>query len=216
MVLKKQQFQFTKFQLFVHGASLLPFLFLVINYFLDNLTFDPIQYITQRTGKYALIWLLLSLTCTPLNTILGFRPALKVRRALGMYSFFYASLHFLTFAVLDFGLDLNLIVREILYKRYIIVGAIALIILIALAITSTKKSMKRLGKLWTRLHQLVYGAGLLVVLHYIWVVKSDIREPLIYGGILALLLLMRIPAVRKKLSSFRPRWILKVNRALAK
>ena len=93
---------------------------------------------------------------------------------------------------------------------------VALVILIALALTSTKRSMKNLGQAWKTLHQLVYAAGILVIIHFIWVVKSDIREPLIYGAILAVLLLVRIPAVSKKLSARPPRWIGTVNRALAK
>jgi len=215
MVLKKW-FRFTRFQLLVHGASLLPFLILVVNYLTGNLTYDPIQAAMQRTGRYAMVLLLISLTCTPLNTILGFRPALKVRRALGLYAFFYASLHFFIFSVLDFQLNLSLILREIVNKRYIIVGTLALVILVALALTSTQRSMKRLGKLWKTLHQLVYAAAILVILHFMWVVKSDIREPLFYGAVLALLLLVRIPAIRKKLSARPPRWIEPVNRALAK
>ena len=215
MVLKKK-FKFTRFQLLVHAASLTPFILLVVNYFTDNLTYDPIQATMQRTGHYAMVILLISLACTPLNTILGFRPALKVRRALGLYAFFYAALHFFIFSVLDFQLDLGLIVREIIYKKYLIVGTLALIILIPLAITSTQRSMKRLGKTWKTLHQWVYAVGVLVILHYMWVVKSDIREPLIYGAVLVLLLLVRIPVVRKRLSARPPRWIGNVNRTLAK
>lgn len=215
MVLSKK-IQFTRFQLLVHAASLLPFAFLVWDYLTDNLTFDPIQAAMQRTGRYAIIMLLVSLTCTPLNTILGFHPALKVRRALGLYAFFYASLHFFIFAVLDFQLDLGLILREIIYKRYLIVGAAGLVILIALALTSTRRSMKNLGKRWKVLHQLVYPAAILVILHYIWAVKSDIRQPLVYAAVLTVLLIVRLPAVRRKLSARPPRWIGAVNRALAK
>lgn len=209
-------FQFTRFQIFIHAASLAPFIILVIAYLTDNVGFDPVQTILHRTGRYAMIWVLISLTCTPLNTILGFSPALKVRRALGMYSFFYASLHFLTYSVLDYGLNFSLIFDEIIHKNYLIIGASALLILIALAITSTKKWMKRLGRNWTRLHQLVYVGGILIILHFVLAVKADFREPLIYGGLLAFLLVLRIPVVRKQLSAFRPKWVRTLNRALAK
>ena len=139
-----------------------------------------------------------------------------MRRALGMYSFFYASLHFLTYSVLDYGLNFSLIFDEIIHKNYLIIGASALLILIALAITSTKKWMKRLGRNWTRLHQLVYVGGILIILHFVLAVKADFREPLIYGGLLAFLLVLRIPVVRKQLSAFRPKWVRTLNRALAK
>jgi sulfoxide reductase heme-binding subunit YedZ len=195
--------QFTKFQLFVHLASLVPLAWLIVDFLGDNLTVNPIQALTLRTGKYALIWLILSLACTPANTLFGFRPALKVRRALGLYAFLYASLHFLIFVGLDYGFDPVLLREAIFEKRFALVGFAAFLILLALAVTSTRGWMKRLGKNWTRLHRLVYLAGALVIVHYVWLVKADIRVPLLYGAGVALLLSARIPAVRKALSRFR-------------
>ena len=189
------------FQLLVHAASLAPLAFILVDYFNNNLTVNPIQELTFRTGKTALVLLVCSLACTPLNTIFRFRPALKVRRALGLYAVFYASLHFLIFVGLDYTFDLDLLQGAIFEKRYALVGFAAFLVLLPLAVTSTKGWMKRLGRRWTRLHQLVYVAGVLAVIHYLWLVKSDIRVPLVYAAILILLLVARIPAMRRFLSN---------------
>lgn len=166
------------FQWIVHLGALTPLVVLILDALRDNLTVNPIQDITFRTGKTALVLLVLSLAATPINTMFGFRPALKVRRALGLYAFLYVSLHFLIFIGLDYAFDQGLIYEAILEKRYALVGFAAGLVLLPLAITSTKGWMKRLGKNWKRLHRLVYLAALLAAVHYIWLVKSDIREPL--------------------------------------
>lgn len=193
----------SSFQILVHLASLAPLVVMIFDYFRDNLTVNPIQELTFRTGKTALVLLILSLACTPLNTVFKFRGALKVRRALGLYTFFYASLHFLTFVGLDYGFDLSLIREAIFEKRYALVGFSAYLILLPMALTSTKAWMRRLGKDWKRLHKFVYLAAALVIVHYLWLVKSDIRDPLAYGLAVALLLVARIPAVRRSLSNLR-------------
>jgi sulfoxide reductase heme-binding subunit YedZ len=195
--------KFTLFQVAVHIGALLPLILLVINWSQDNLTFNPIQALELRTGKYALVLLLLSLSCTPINTVFGFRQVLKVRRPLGLYAFMYASIHFLVFIGLDYEFDLVLLQEAIFEKRYALIGFAAGLILLALALTSTRGWMKRLGRTWTKIHKFVYLAGILVIIHYVWLVKSDIREPLIYGGILLLLLIARIPYIRKQLSRIR-------------
>jgi sulfoxide reductase heme-binding subunit YedZ len=195
--------RFTKFQVAVHIGALLPLLLLVLDWYLDNLTFNPIQALELRTGKYALVLLILSLACTPLNTVFGFRQALKVRRPLGLYAFLYASLHFLIFIGLDYQFDLYLLREAIFEKRYALVGFSAGLILLALAITSTRGWMKRLGRTWAKLHKLVYLAGILVIVHYVWLVKSDIREPLLFGAIVLMLLFLRIPFVRRAASRLR-------------
>lgn len=199
----RKSLKLTKFQVLVHVGSWAPLALLIADYFRNNLTVNPIQEVTFRTGKTALVLLVLSLACTPLNTVFKFRPALKVRRALGLYAFVYASLHFLIFVGLDYQFDLELIRGAIFEKRFALVGFAAFLILMPMAITSTKGWMRRLGKKWKRLHKLVYVAGLLVVVHYVWLVKSDIREPLIYGGLVVILLIARIPAVRRYLSNLR-------------
>ena len=189
------RFNFTPFQILVHLGSWIPFVLLVVDYFTDNLTVNPIQYITTKTGKAALILLCCSLACTPAIT-LGFKRAAKVRRPLGVYACLYASCHFLTFVGLDYGFDLGLIYEAIFKKPYALVGFSAFLLLLSLALTSTVGWMRRLGKQWKSLHRWVYLAGILVIIHYIWLVKSDIREPLIYGSIVVLLLVMRVPRVR--------------------
>ena len=194
--------RFTLFQIFVHLASLSQFALLLFDFFTDNLTVNPIQYITQKTGKAALVLLCLSLACTPAVTF-GFRSAAKVRRPLGVYAALYASCHFLTFVGLDYGFNLGLIYEAIFKKPYALVGFSAFLILLPMALTSTQGWMKRLGKKWKGLHRFVYLAGTLVIIHYIWLVKSDIREPLIYGAIVVFLLLMRISRVRAWASRFQ-------------
>jgi sulfoxide reductase heme-binding subunit YedZ len=192
-------------QLVVHLLALAPLAVLIVDGLRDNLTANPIQAITFRTGKFALALLVLSLACTPLNTVLGVRMAIKWRRPLGLYAFMYAALHFLTFTVLDYGLD-PLLLREALFeKRYALVGFVAFLILVPLAITSTRGWMKRLGKRWKRLHQLVYVAGLLVIVHYVWLVKADRREPLLWGTAIAILLLLRLPPLRRAMAGLRGR-----------
>jgi sulfoxide reductase heme-binding subunit YedZ len=193
----------TKFQLAVHLAALAPLAVLLVAWLTDNLSVNPIQDATFRTGKTAMVLLVASLACTPANTVFGFRPAIKVRRALGLYAFLYAVIHFSIFIGLDYGFDLRLVALELAEKRYILVGAAALLILLPLAVTSTKGWQRRLGKTWKKLHRWVYLAGVLVIFHYIWVQKSDIREPILWGTILGVLLLLRVPAIRKRAVNWR-------------
>lgn len=193
----------SKFQLAVHIGALLPLFLLIFDWTRDNLTFNPIQALELRTGKYALVLLILSLACTPINTVFGFRQVLKVRRPLGLYAFFYASIHFLIFIGLDYQFDLGLLQEAIFEKRYAFVGFAAGLILLALAFTSTRGWMKRLGRTWMKLHKFVYLAGILVIIHYVWLVKSDIRTPLLYGALVLLLLALRIPSLRHKASQIK-------------
>ncbi len=192
--------RFTPFQIFVHLASLVPLALIVYLSLTDGLSVNPVQDLTLRTGKAALWLLVLSLAATPANTLFGFRQGIKVRRALGLYAFLYASLHVIVFFYVDYALDFALILQDVGSKRYVLVGAATFLVLLPLALTSTRGWMKRLGKKWKRLHQLVYLAGVLAVVHYVWLVKSDIREPLAFGLAVGLLLLARVPAVRRPLS----------------
>ncbi len=192
-------------QVAVHLLSLAPLVVLIWDGLHRNLTANPIQAITFRTGKTALLLLILSLACTPLSSVFGLRQAVRWRRPLGLYAFLYATLHFLTFTVVDYGLDPVLLREAIFEKRYALAGFAAFLLLLPLAITSTRGWMRRLGKRWRRLHQAVYVAGLLVVVHYVWLVKADRREPLLWGSALLILLLLRIPIVRRHVASFRQR-----------
>ena len=188
----------------VHVGALLPLAWTILQYEQGMFLVDPVREITTRTGKAALILLLLSLACTPLGTVFGFNRVRRVRRALGLYAFLYASLHFATFVGLDYGFDFTLLPQAIFDQRYVLVGFATGLILLALAITSTRGWQKRLGKKWARLHRLVYLAGILAVVHFAWLVK-DIREPLRYAAVLAVLLLLRLPPVRRVVSNTRYR-----------
>ena len=190
------------FRYLVHAAALTPLLVMLWDYWQGNYLVDPIAEVTSRTGKTALILLVLVTGVHPAQHLFGFKAAIKVRRALGLYGFMYVSLHFLVFIWLNYGLDWGLIVSAVLEQRFVIVGFAAGVLLIPLALTSTKGWMKRLGKNWKRLHRLIYLIAGLYITHYLWLVK-DYREPLIYAGIVALLLVLRIPAVRKKVSQWR-------------
>lgn len=189
------------FSLLVHIACLLPIPILVYDGLTGNLTADPIRGSILRTGKIALELLILSLACTPLNSIFGFKPALRVRRALGDYAFLYVCLHFAIFVSLDFGFDFQLIYDELI-RPYALVGFIAGILLIPLAITSFSPWPKRLGKNWKRLHNLVYLIDLLAAFHFILVVKQGVTEPYLWMILIVFLLVLRIPPIRRFLSGF--------------
>jgi sulfoxide reductase heme-binding subunit YedZ len=197
--------EITPLQMAVHIGAWVPLAVILWDAAHDNLTFNPIQELTFRTGKYALVLLVLSLACTPLNILFGFKQVLRLRRPLGLYAFMYAAFHFLIFIGLDYQFDLALLREAIFEKRFALVGFAAFLILLPLAITSTKGWQKRLGKRWKRLHKLVYLAGVLAVVHFVWLVKSDIREPLAYGAAVLLLLATRIPAVREAIRTLRSR-----------
>ena len=132
---------------------------LVYDFFAGNMSVNPIQEITQRTGRYAIWFLVASLACTPVYTLFKFSQALTARRALGLYAFMFASFHFLTFSGLDYQFNLSLLYGAIFEKRFVVIGSIVFLILLALAITSTRGWQKRLGKNWKRLHKFVYIAG---------------------------------------------------------
>jgi len=187
-------------QAMVHLAGLVPLAVLARDAATDNLTVNPIQRITLWTGKWALVFLVLALACTPASSVLGFRPALRWRRPLGLYSFLYALLHFMTFVGLDYGFDAGLLREAIFEKRYALVGFSAFLLLLPLAITSTRGWMRRLGKRWKLLHRATYLVAILVIVHYVWSVKADTQVPLEYAAILLFLLALRLTAVRHALT----------------
>jgi len=205
-------FRMSRFQWMVHLLCMTPFFIAIIDGVGGNLTANPIQDISKRTGLAALTILLISLSATPLNSFFGFKAALKARRALGLYAFLYAALHLFIFIFLDYGGNFTLIWLDISNKLYILVGSLAFFILLVLAITSARYWKKRLGKNWNILHRLVYLASFLVIAHYIWAVKADFRDPLVYLVILSLLLVLRIPVIKLKLSAFSLFLVNKVHR----
>ncbi len=198
--------------LVAHTLALTPLLLLVTWYFRDDLGADPINTINNMTGRAAIILLAFSLAATPIYIATGWSKPITVRRALGLYAFLYALLHFANFIGLDYALDLNAILQDaLLSKPYIIVGLGALLILLALALTSTKASMRRLGRNWLRLHRLVYLAGALAALHFYWQAKAAARlDPLIYAAILTALLVVRIPPIRHAIVRTRQQLAAKV------
>lgn len=160
----------------------------------DGLGANPIEALLHVMGRWGLAFLLLSLAVTPLRRATGWNPIIRTRRLLGLFAFFYATLHFLVYLVLDQGLAWSFILEDIAKRPFITVGFSSFILLVPLAATSTKGWIRRLGRNWRRLHRLVYPAGILAVIHFYWKVKADTFWPLVAGGVLAILLLARVLA----------------------
>jgi sulfoxide reductase heme-binding subunit YedZ len=200
--------RFTPLQIAIHLYAWSALVWIAFELLTGTFSINPIQELEQRTGRHAITLLILSLLCTPLYSIFKWSEPLKRRRTLGLYAFLYATIHVIIFVDLDYGLAWSQIAQTVFQKPYIIVGVISFLLLIPLAVTSFDIWKIRLGKNWKRLHRLVYIIAPLVVLHYIWSKKGDILQlsgdiirPLIYGLILAIFLIVRIPAVRKFLAS---------------
>ena len=182
-----------------HAVGLFPLAWLIFDFWFGLLGPEHIRAMILRTGKAAIIMLTLSLACTPANIIFGWKQSVIVRRALGLYAFMYVCIHFLIFVWLDYALIVPLIVEEIVARRYALVGFAAFLLLIPLAVTSTKGWQKRLGKRWKTLHKVVYLIAVLAVIHYIWLVKNAYTQPLLFAAAVGLLLLLRVPAVKQAL-----------------
>jgi sulfoxide reductase heme-binding subunit YedZ len=169
----------------------------------NRLGADPVAALTHATGDWALRLLLLTLAITPLRRLTGWSWPIRYRRMLGLHAFAYACTHFAIYLVLDLGGYWAQIFDDIAKRPFITVGFLAWLGLLPLAATSTRAAMRRLGHRWGRLHRLVYAIAILAVLHFLWLVKADLREPLIYAGILAALLVARLPGVRVGKRIFR-------------
>jgi methionine sulfoxide reductase heme-binding subunit len=153
---------------------------------------NPIQVITFSTGTWTLVFLLITLSITPLRRISGQNGLIQYRRMAGLFAFFYGVLHLLTYLWLDQFFDLPAIVKDVYKRPFITAGFTGFVLLVPLAITSTKGWIRRLGKRWQTLHRLIYLSAIAGVVHFLWLVKKDLREPLIYGTILAVLLGYRV------------------------
>ncbi|MDP1666012.1 MAG: protein-methionine-sulfoxide reductase heme-binding subunit MsrQ [Methylobacter sp.] len=172
--------------------SLLPFLLLTNDAFNDQLGANPVEALHFGFGDWALRFLCIGLALSPSKTITGQNWPMRFRRMMGLYAFFYASLHLLVFIVLDLSLSWEAFKDEVPKSPYILMGLLTYSLLLSLAVTSTKRMQKRLGRSWIKLHKLVYVAGITALVHYFWLIKSDYTEPLIYAGVIAGLLAVRI------------------------
>ncbi|HSA93787.1 MAG TPA: protein-methionine-sulfoxide reductase heme-binding subunit MsrQ [Terriglobales bacterium] len=177
----------------VFFASLGPLARLLWRYHQNDLTANPIEFITHSTGLTALIFLLITLGITPLRRITRQYWLIQLRRMLGLFAFFYACLHLATYVVLDHYFDWDRMIADVYKRPYITAGFTAFVLLVPLAITSTSGWVRRLGgRRWQMLHRLIYVSTALAVVHFLWLVKADIREPATYGVVLAVLLGYRL------------------------
>ena len=177
----------------VFAACLIPLGLLVWAAFTGGLTANPIEDITHRTGDWTLRFLLAALAVTPLRKLLGWSSLASYRRMVGLFAFFYAVLHLSTYLVLDFFFAFDLIFDDIVERRYVTAGFTGFVLLVPLALTSTKGMIRRLGgQRWRRLHRLAYLAAVAGVVHYLWLVKLDIGPPLVYAAVLAVLFGVRL------------------------
>ena len=180
------------------AACLIPLALLAWRGYQQHLGANPIEAITHATGLWTLRLLLITLLVTPLRRLTGWNVVQRLRRMLGLFAFFYGTLHFMTYVWLDQFFVWNDIVHDVMKRPFITVGFSAYLLLLPLAVTSTNAMMKRLGRRWQTLHRVVYAIPALGVLHYLWLVKADINPPLTYGAMLLLLLGVRVWWMRRK------------------
>lgn len=193
-----KEIRFAKLVILVNG--LLPLALMIRDAFRGNLGANPVEFIIHSTGTIALIFLFLSLAVTPLRKILGLPWLIKLRRMLGLFAFFYGSLHLLAYSGFDKTFDVAAIIKDTFERPFITLGMAAFLLLLPLAITSTNRMVKRLGgKRWRRLHRAAYLAAILGVVHYYMQVKADTSKPILFGVVLGILLAYRI------VNSFLPR-----------
>ena len=178
--------------------SLIPFFLILYKIIFNKLGPEPVKEITHFTGEWTLLFIIFTLSMTPLKKITKLNIWISFRRMLGLFLFFYATLHMLTYVAIDYRLDFQSISKDILTKKFIFVGFAAWILLLPLAFTSSKKAIIYLKDKWKKLHSLIYIISILGVIHFIWLVKKDLTEPLIYAVIVFILLLFRFNIKRYK------------------
>ena len=169
-------------------GALLPAAWLFVAFYTDDLTANPIEYITRFTGFWALTMLVVTLAITPVRRLTRWNEIIKLRRPLGLFSFFYATLHLLTWIVLDKFFDWQWMIEDVLERRFITIGMLTWLLLLPLALTSTKAAIRRLGRRWQRLHRLTYVAAVTGTIHFWWLVKADLFEPQVFALALSALL----------------------------
>ena len=195
----------TVLRVLTHLGALVPLAVLLGDFAGGRLSVNPIEDVQLRTGRYALLMLLLSLAATPVSRILRLPQVKPLRRTLGLYAFGYAGLHMLNFIGLDYRFDVTLIGDGVLEKPFVLLGMATLLVLLALAVTSTAGWHARLGKKWPSLHRLIYLAIVLDLAHFTLQTKGDFTRPVIYGTMVAALLLFRLPPVRRVAEAVRAR-----------
>lgn len=174
------------------AAALIPAARLAYRAYTGNLTANPIEFITHATGDAAVMLLVITLAVTPLRRLTGWNDLIRLRRMLGLFSFFYACLHLLTWAVVDKFFDVRTMIVDVFERPFITIGMVTLLLLLPLAITSTAGMIRRLGRRWQQLHRLVYVAAITAVVHFWWGVKADIREPRLWALALCVLFGFRL------------------------
>ena len=172
--------------------GLMPFCLLVWDSVTGGLSVNPVEDITHRTGDWALRCILVALAVTPVRWISGWNPIIRYRRMVGLLAFFYASLHFSTYIVFDHFFDVSSIFEDVAERKYVTAGFVGFVLMLPLAITSTQGWIRRLGKRWSLLHRLIYVVAIAGVVHFLWLVKLENSEPLVYAAVLAVLLGSRL------------------------
>ncbi|MFP6572276.1 MAG: protein-methionine-sulfoxide reductase heme-binding subunit MsrQ [Vicinamibacterales bacterium] len=182
----------------VFCLCLVPALVLVWDSVTGGLSVNPIEDITHRTGDWSLRLLLVTLAVTPFRWLSGWNEVIRYRRMLGLFTFWYASLHFSTYIVFDHFFDIRSIADDVIERKYVTAGFLGFVLMLPLAVTSTQGWIRRLGKRWSVLHRLIYVAAVAGVVHFLWLVKLETSEPLVYAAVLSGLFLVRV--VRRKLT----------------
>ena len=172
--------------------GLMPFCLLVWDSVTGGLSVNPVEDITHRTGDWALRFILVALAVTPFRWISGWNSIIRYRRMVGLLAFFYASLHFSTYIVFDHFFDVSSIFEDVAERKYVTAGFVGFVLMLPLAITSTQGWIRRLGKRWSLLHRLIYVVAIAGVVHFLWLVKLENSEPLVYAAVLAVLLGSRL------------------------
>ena len=178
--------------------SLIPFFLILYKIIFNKLGPEPVKEITHFTGEWTLLFIIFTLSMSPLKKITKLNIWISFRRMLGLFLFFYATLHMLTYVAIDYRLDFQSISKDILTKKFIFVGFAAWILLLPLAFTSSKKAVIYLKDKWKKLHRLIYIISILGIIHFIWLVKKDLTEPIIYAAIIVILLLLRLDIKKYK------------------
>lgn len=185
-------------RLFIFSICLLPFLLTVYGAFTGQLGVNPVETIIRNMGDWALYFLFITLAATPVYKLFKWPVLLRYRRMLGLYCFFYACVHFLSYVWFEQFFNLSEILADIIKRPFISMGFISLLLLLPLAVTSNRYMMRRLGKNWSRLHKLIYPISVLLLIHYFWMIKADYQQPLIFTLVLILLLGFRLLIYQKK------------------